>query len=108
MQIGTESFECECECKQEHSQWEQRPCEVQQLEVAGCEHKLSEEKVQQLEVAEESDYSDSEVQCMVYMCESEQQSHSMGSEAHNVTSFRVNYDFVAYHTSLGDATGERR
>ena len=58
--------------------------EVQQLEVAEleCEHKLpewdsteqllSEEKVQQLEVAEESDYSDSEVQGMV--CEPEQQS----------------------------------
>ena len=35
--------------------------EVQKSEVAGCEHKLSKEKVQQLEVAEESDYSDSEV-----------------------------------------------
>ena len=41
--------------------------QVQSPEVAG-----SEEKMQQLEVAEESDYSDSEVQCMV--CEPEEQS----------------------------------
>ena len=51
--------------------------EVQKPEVAGAEVQSpevvgSEEKVQQLEVAEESDYSDSEVQCVV--CELEQQS----------------------------------
>ena len=55
--------------------------EVQQLEVAGCEHMRIEGKVQQLEVAEADCYSDSERQdtvcgtelamssrvCMLYM-----------------------------------------
>ena len=58
--------------------WEHMWCwpeaEVQQSEVAGSvstEQLLNGEKVQQLEVAEESDYSDNKVQCMV--CEHGQQ-----------------------------------